>query len=97
VIVLVLADRLGPQQPQQQNQPATMVTDEGSGNPQVEAALKKFISTPEVSETFHDPEVHKALIDIRADLKNISKYKDNPRVIQAFEKLLDIENILEQL
>ena len=49
----------------------------------MEAALKKFISTPEVSETFHDPEVHKALMDIRADLKNISKYKDNPRVIQV--------------
>jgi hypothetical protein len=52
-------------------------------NPQVEAALRKFISTPEVSETFHDPEVHNALMDIRTDLKNISKYRDNPRVIQV--------------
>jgi hypothetical protein len=34
---------------------------------------------------------------VRVDPRAIAKYRDDPVVMQAFSKLLEIENILERL
>ncbi|WIA13831.1 hypothetical protein OEZ85_007376 [Tetradesmus obliquus] len=77
------------QEQQQQQLPAL--------RPEVEAALARLLASPETSSTFHDPAVHAALQDVRADLRNINKYRDDPAVMTAFQKLLEIEDILERL
>lgn len=47
----------------------------------MEAALARLLASPETSSTFHDPAVHAALQDVRADLRNINKYRDDPAVM----------------
>eukprot|EP00775_Hariotina_reticulata_P013868 gene13868-13989_t len=69
----------------------------GDLNPEVEAALRRLLASPEVTATFHDPSVHIALQEVRGDVRSIAKYKNDPAVMQAFEKLLEIEDILERL
>lgn len=36
-------------------------------------------------------------LQVRVDPRAIAKYRDDPVVMQAFSKLLEIENILERL
>jgi hypothetical protein len=38
-----------------------------------------------------------AAAQVRVDPRAIAKYRDDPVVMQAFSKLLEIENILERL
>lgn len=64
-------------------------------DPELEAALRAALA--DAGETFHDPVVHEAVEDVRRDVANISKYRDNPSVMAAFRKLLEIEGILERL
>ncbi|KAF6251847.1 hypothetical protein COO60DRAFT_580194 [Scenedesmus sp. NREL 46B-D3] len=65
--------------------------------PELEAALRRLLASPDTSSTFHDPAVHAAIQEVRRDLRNITKYRDDPAVMQAFQKLLEIEDILERL
>jgi hypothetical protein len=51
--------------------------------PEVEAALRRLLSSPDTSSTFHDPAVHAAIQDVRSDLRNITKYRDDPAVMQV--------------
>lgn len=94
VILLLAADKLTPQQQQQQ---AAGDPQHPALNPEVEAALKQLLASPEVKAQFHDPAVHAALQEVRVDPRAIAKYRDDPAVMQAFSKLLEIENILERL
>lgn len=64
-------------------------------DPEVESALRAALS--DASATFHDPQVHDAIEDVRKDIANIAKYRENETVMQAFQKLLEIEGILERL
>ncbi|GBF92761.1 hypothetical protein Rsub_05130 [Raphidocelis subcapitata] len=64
-------------------------------DPQLADALRAALA--DAGETFHDPAVHEAVEDVRRDIANISKYRDNPNVMAAFSKLLEIEGILERL
>eukprot|EP00882_Tetradesmus_deserticola_P003912 GHRQ01004137.1.p1 GENE.GHRQ01004137.1~~GHRQ01004137.1.p1 ORF type:complete len:253 (+),score=84.01 GHRQ01004137.1:216-974(+) len=79
-----------PQQQQQMMQQAAL-------RPEVEAALRRLLASPDTSSTFADPAVHAAIQEVRSDLRNITKYRDVPAVMQAFQKLLEIEDILERL
>jgi hypothetical protein len=49
----------------------------------VEAALRRLLASPDTSSTFHDPVVHAAIQDVRSDLRNITKYRDDPAVMQV--------------
>jgi hypothetical protein len=51
--------------------------------PEVEAALRRLLASPDTSSTFHDPAVHAAIQDVRSDLRNITKYRDDPAVMQV--------------
>jgi hypothetical protein len=57
-------------------------------DPELEAALRAALA--DAGETFHDPVVHEAVEDVRRDVANISKYRDNPSVMAAFRKLLEV-------
>lgn len=92
VILLLAADKLTPTQPQQAGD-----SQHPALNPEVESALKQLLASPEVKAQFHDPAVHAALQEVRVDPRAIAKYRDDPVVMQAFSRLLEIENILERL
>lgn len=51
--------------------------------PEVEAALHRLLASPDTNSTFHNPVVHAALQDVRGDLRNITKYRDDPAVMQV--------------
>lgn len=52
------------------------------------AALKAALA--EAPRAFADPAVHAAIEDVRADVARIANYKDDPAVMGAFEKLLEV-------
>jgi hypothetical protein len=55
----------------------------GDLNPEVETALRRLLASPEVSATFHDPNVHNALQEVRVDVRSITKYRNDPAVMQV--------------
>jgi hypothetical protein len=57
-------------------------------DPELEAALKGALA--DAGPTFHDPQVHAAIEEVRRDVGAIAKYKDNPAVMSAFAKLLEV-------
>jgi len=64
-------------------------------SPEHESALRALLA--DSTATFQDPQVHQAVEEVKRDIANIAKYKDNERVMAAFAKLLEIEGILERL
>jgi hypothetical protein len=52
-------------------------------NPEVLAALRAYFGSHATSTTFHDPEVQAAVDEMRADVRNISKYRNNEKVMQV--------------
>jgi hypothetical protein len=67
----------------------------GTYSEQVEQALRLLLSEQHLHEVLHEPEVVAALADIRHDVSNISKYQGDGAVMEVFQKLLEIESILE--
>ncbi len=57
-------------------------------DPELEAALR--VALADASATFHDPSVHAAVQDVRRDVSNLVKYKDDQAVMAAFSKLLEV-------
>lgn len=47
------------------------------------AALRAYFGSHATSTTFHDPEVQAAVDELRADVRNISKYRNNEKVMQV--------------
>lgn len=45
--------------------------------------MRKYLSSPETSATFHDPAVHAAIQEVKVDIRNITKYKNDPAVMQV--------------